>query len=861
MIGKQIRQYRIEDRLGEGGMGVVYRATDTRLHRPVAIKVLPPELVASADRKKRFIQEARAASALNHPNIVTIYDIDTVDVEGASVDFMAMEYVAGQTLDKLLAAPGGLKLRDALKLAVQLAGALAAAHAGGIVHRDLKPSNVIVTPEGNAKLLDFGLAKLSERAEGPALDVAGETELLAPSLVMTQEGLIVGTVFYMSPEQAESKRVDARSDIFSLGALLYEMFTVQKPFPGTSKIAVLSAILHKDPLPMNTYTSAVRPELERAVLRCLRKDPAERWQHASDLRIALEDLRDESSNPPPPPPAPLRAAPDGGISRRAAVSLAAGGLVAGTLAGGYAGRALLSPEPVTYSRLTYNRGDVFCARFAPDGSIVYSANWEGSPYTVYSLRPGVRESRSLGLGADTNLAGVSSSSDLALLLAGGMLARVPMAGGAPRELVEGVLEADWSPDAKELAIVRRVEDGFQLEYPAGKLLHRTRGAPPMRPRIAPDGASVVFVERDPGVGDLSIRVARHGAEVRTLAGGMRGIAGITWAAGGREVWFSAIRRSSDNPAVMAVTLAGELRLVTQSPTWLSIHDMSPLGELLVASTSSRVGIRGLLPGETATRDLSWHENSVVSQLNGDGSLLLMELGAGDGRNNAIYYARPGKSAVRLGDGNSPALSPDGKLVACVRRSDSAAVLETIPTGAGETKVLPTPGLTALLSLEWFPDGSRLLLVASSQKGIPRAYAVPLTGGQPPVPVTPPGVRAGRVSPDGSKLIALAPKAAPELQNLNDPGARQPIPGIRTTDTVLAWTQAGDGLILRAPAREQVRIERLHLATGARTVLHEIALPEPGDSFRREFVVAGDGRAYAYSFQRDLASLFLVRGLR
>ena len=234
MIGKTLDHYQITEKLGEGGMGVVYKARDTHLDRFVALKILPPEKVSDPDRKRRFIQEAKAASALNHPSIITIYDIDQAD----GVDFIAMEYVAGKTLDELIPRKG-MRLSLALKYAVQIADALARAHGAGIIHRDLKPSNVMVDEHGLVKVLDFGLAKLTETS-GPEAKTAATP---------TGEGTILGTAAYMSPEQAEGKKVDARSDIFSLGSVLYEMVTGQKAFQGTSKMSTLSAILHQEPKP------------------------------------------------------------------------------------------------------------------------------------------------------------------------------------------------------------------------------------------------------------------------------------------------------------------------------------------------------------------------------------------------------------------------------------------------------------------------------------------------------------------------------------------------------------------------------------------------------------------------------------
>ena len=239
MIGKTLGHYQITEKLGEGGMGIVYKARDTRLDRFVALKVLPPEKVSDPDRKRRFIQEAKAASALNHPSIITIHDIDQAD----GIDFIAMEYVGGKTLDQRIG-HRGLRLNDTLKYAVQIADALAKAHSAGIVHRDLKPTNIMVNEDGVVKVLDFGLAKLTEQIQGD--ETASTATFDGEGRPITEEGVIVGTVAYMSPEQAEGKKVDARSDIFSLGSVLYEMVTGQKAFHGTSKLSTLSAILHQE---------------------------------------------------------------------------------------------------------------------------------------------------------------------------------------------------------------------------------------------------------------------------------------------------------------------------------------------------------------------------------------------------------------------------------------------------------------------------------------------------------------------------------------------------------------------------------------------------------------------------------------
>ena len=289
MIGRTLDHYRIESKLGEGGMGVVYLAHDTRLKRPVAIKVLHAEAVADPERKRRFVQEAKAASALNHPNIITIYDITSAE----GVDFIAMEYVAGQTLEQVIDRRG-LPLGEALKYAIQIADALARAHQAGIVHRDLKPANIMVTARRAGEGSGF---RLGEAGETEASDESGATRSVTmDDRPRTEEGVILGTVAYMSPEQAEGKRVDARSDIFSFGSVLYEMLTGRRPFQGESKISTLSAILHQEPKPMSEISEGVPRQAEWIVAQCLRKNPAKRSQHMEDVKVSLEALKEESDS-------------------------------------------------------------------------------------------------------------------------------------------------------------------------------------------------------------------------------------------------------------------------------------------------------------------------------------------------------------------------------------------------------------------------------------------------------------------------------------------------------------------------------------------------------------------------------------
>ncbi|MCJ7612976.1 MAG: serine/threonine-protein kinase [Candidatus Aminicenantes bacterium] len=370
MIGRSLAHYSIIEKLGEGGMGAVYKARDERLDRFVALKILPAEKMADPERRRRFAQEAKSASALNHPNIVTIYDIGQED----DVHFIAMEYVAGRTLTELIG-PNGLPLKEALDFAIQIADGLGKAHAAGIIHRDLKPSNIMVTPDGLAKILDFGLAKLVEKVERPGDIAVTMTLARAP---VTEEGMILGTIAYMSPEQAAGKSVDARSDIFSFGSVLYEMLTGRRAFEGETKATTMAAVIALDPASPSGISPSLPAGVEQVVMRCLRKDPQRRWQNISDLKVALQDMKKESESDKL---SVMAAAPSQARRKpRLVPALAALGVLA---AGGVIAWLVLKPAPgpvmVQPERITFESGGAFNPAISPDGKLIaYSSERNGN---------------------------------------------------------------------------------------------------------------------------------------------------------------------------------------------------------------------------------------------------------------------------------------------------------------------------------------------------------------------------------------------------------------------------------------------------------------------------------------------------
>ncbi|MBM3812999.1 MAG: serine/threonine-protein kinase [Acidimicrobiia bacterium] len=852
MTGKNLGHYRIGDRLGAGGMGVVYRAHDTHLDRAVAVKLLQPAAMADPERKKRFTLEARSASSLQHPNIVTIYDIATAEVDGQMVDYIAMEFVTGNTLGELIPKKG-MRFRDGLKYAIQIASGLAAAHNAGIVHRDLKPSNIMVTDQGLVKILDFGLAKLAESR--PADARAATESLHLDNLALSREGAIVGTAAYMSPEQAEGKRLDARSDIFSFGSLLYEMFTGCIAFTGESTVSTLSAVLLKEPKPARSISEEIPRDLEHLINRCLKKEADRRWQSSADLKVALEEILEDSHLAPPET---VSRQP---LSRR--LMLVGAGAVAGLGSGAWLASRFWRQPPPQIQRITFRRGDVLSARFAPGGMLVYSAIWDGSPPATYSAQPGNREARLLDL-PSAKIVSITPGGEALLLLGGssadsrGTLARVPLGGGAHREILEMVATADWAPDGESIAVTRTLGLKHRLEYPIGKVLLETEGRPFPRLRVSHDGALVAFFEFDAEIGDYAISIVSASKRKQILSRGWRAVGDLSWSPSGKEIWFSAARPGAD-PALFAVDMSGAERVVTQEAGFVVLHDVSRDGRVLYSTVNTRVGILFHDKPGSEVRDMAWLDASVAYELTDDGkTLLFSELSYGEGRNVAIYI-RPtsGAAAVKLGFGNRPSLSRDGKTVACIKRDADGTRILLLPTGAGESRLIES-GPIRIEAVEWSPDGSRLL-VAGNEPGKPlRSFFCDLETGKLTA-ATDPGLRATRVSPDGKTLL-LAMKGKLHTRGVAG-GPLQPLADLAPGQAVSRWSSDGRYIFLWRNVPGFRRIDRLEAATGRKQPWMEFKLPNPHALFIGQPALSGDGSAAASSFQHDMSNLYMVTGLR
>jgi serine/threonine protein kinase/Tol biopolymer transport system component len=788
MVGQTIAHYEVLEKIGEGGMGAVYKARDARLDRFVAIKVLPADKMANTERRQRFAQEARSASALNHPNIITIHDIG----RSADTDFIVMEFVDGKDLAGVIPR-NGLRLGEALKYAIQIADALAAAHAAGIVHRDFKPGNVMVRPDGRIKVLDFGLAKLVEDG------LSDEDLTLSPAdRPRTAEGILVGTAAYMSPEQAEGRAVDARSDIFAFGAVLYEMLTGRRAFHGESPVSTLAAVLRSDPKPASEIVEGLPTEAERLVTRCLRKDPGRRFQHMADLKVALEDLKEESDSGTLSGVAPLPR--QGGRARRTwawvAATLALGALIV-------AGVLLVRPDAEAPEAnlqsvpLTADPGWETSPSFSPDGNqLAFSWGPSAEAADIYVKLIGGGPPLRLTKDPARDLFPAWSPDGLSIAFMRERedhldVLQIPALGGPERKIGE---VAPWastalSPLGPQLAWLPTGEglvtsDSARPGEPTGLVVlpvasgeRRPLMPPPpdagdFHPAVSPDGRSLAFV-RSTTLGASALLVLSltpdGGAdgEPRRLELPAPAVASPAWTTDGQALIVSAGRPYLGGARLWRIPVDGRAPRPLGTGEEGGEPAVSPRGGRLaysVRTQDNNIWRFDLFEAGTPSRGerlIASTRNDITPQYSPDGSKV------------AFSSERQGPSEIWVCDsegGNlvqvtsletfsgTPRWFPDGSQLAFDQQTDGQADIYVVDTSGGAPRRLtddPSDDVVPSVSA----DGQSVLF-ASRRTGLRwEIWRVPATGGEP-VQVTHEGGFMPFESPDGRFVYYQGPPAEP-----------------------------------------------------------------------------------------------------
>jgi WD40 repeat protein len=831
-------------------MGEVFRARDERLGRDVAVKLIRPASIDNPDHLRRFEQEARAAAALNHPNILAIYD---VGFEG-SVPYIVSELLVGKNLRQRLE-EGPLPVREVADYALQITHGLTAAHERQIVHRDLKPENLFLTTDGRLKILDFGVAKL----QAPAAD----DRSIESMTTVTKHGAMIGTVAYMSPEQLRGKPVDHRSDIFSFGAILYEMMTGSRAFRGETEVDTMTAVLREEPPVAKPEEAAIPPGYQDIVRHCLEKDPENRFQSAKDLAFALQTLSGSS---------PVRIASPSNkkagatpVLPWALVAL----LTAATLLLAVTRLLHTSASAPAYRRLTFEAGTVYSARFAPDGqSIVYSAAWNDKPVQLFSTVGNSLLAQPLDL-SDANLLAVSRANELAVVLhgtqngqletVGGMLARTPLAGGSPKELLADVRWADWDAQGN-LAVVDYVDGHSRLEYPIGKVLYHSRGWI-SNIRFSPKGDRIAFMDH-PGLWDNrgAVCVVDLSGHVQALTAEYESEQGIAWH--GNEIWFTAAEKGT-NLNLMAVSLSGKVRSVLDLPMGITLEDIAPDGSVLVALSSKRLAMAFSTLGSKDDMELSWHDWNVAKDISRDGKFVLFEdasEAAGPGYAVALRKL-DGTLPVRLGDGSAGGLSPDGKWAISISTGQPQQ-MTLLPIGPGQPRSVDISGLEHVQSgwARFLTDGQRIIANANEQGHTNRCYVLDLAGAKPKA-VTPEGTVCGPSSPDNRFVVGVGPSSAVAIYPIAG-GAPRLNPGLEAGFMPVQWSSNGAVLYGYHTGELPSRIYKVAIDTGKQTMVQELRPGVPaGVVLVAPVQVSRDGTRFAYSYSQVLSVLYLISGLR
>ena len=737
---------------------------------------------------------------------------------------------------------------------LQIVQGLIAAHERRIVHRDLKPENLFVTDDSRIKILDFGVAKLQSTPDENDRSVEQLT-------TVTKSGSVIGTVAYMAPEQLRGKTVDHRSDIFSMGAILYEMLTGRRAFRGETEVDTITAVLREDPPEANLEEASTPAAFQQVIYHCLEKEPEKRFQSARDLAFALETLTDLSGSS-----RSLRRVP-----LRPRTHLLPWGLAAALL---FATILLLlkgwtTPQSPSYHRLTFEQGTIYSARFAPDfHSIVYGAAWNKKPLQIFSTIGDSLLTQPLEI-SDASLLAVSRSGELALTLRGtraahlrmdkGTLARSPLAGGSPREILENVSWADWN-QSNELAVVHHAEGHDRIEYPVGRVLFQNDGGWIGHIRISPQGDKIAFINHaslwdDRGV----VALVDTAGKINILTPKFDSADGLAWSGDGKEIWFTAAA-SGYTRNLRAVNASGKMRTILTIPAGMTLQDIAPDGRALVSLDAERLTM-ATSPDQGKAIDISWHDWDIAKDISRDGQSVLFEDASEAAPDDYAVAIRKidGSAPVQLGEGSAGGLSPDGKWAIAILDGNPVRV-RLYPIGPGQPIDVPVAGLEVHNgSSHFLPDGKSITLNANEPGHGVRCYVVGLNGGKP-VPITPEGVTGGLVSSDGQFMITSGGSAVAVYPIAG--GAAHSIPGLEDDFTPLQWSEDNKSFYGYVPGRLPTAVYKVNLLTGEKTVVQQLQ-PESTTGVVRigPVILTRNASRFAFSYYQVFSALYVISGLR